>query len=112
MITVVLWLLFALTAFLSGFLFYAAFNHKDKINDRLPKGDYYSASDIVAYFGVAFAIISFIVLIFAFGIQVTWSKAAVEVSLMNKQYGTEYTTKEYFWARDEINLFLKKRDNI
>ena len=46
---------------------------------------------------------------FAFGIQATWSKAAVEVSLMNKQYGTEYTTKEYFWVRDEINLFLQKK---
>ena len=75
----------------------------------MPNGEYNSASDIVASFGVAFAITSFIVLMFAFGIQATWSKAAVEVSLMNKQYGTEYTTKEYFWVRDEINLFLQKK---
>jgi len=75
-----------------------------QLSERLTEWDFFTALA-----GVCSIVISFLLLIITICVGWGWKAAAVKVAIINREYHTEYTQEEIFFASDIIDT-IKQLD--
>ena len=63
---------------------------------------------MITGFGFACCIVVGVGIVITIVMSFCWVGAKVESGVYNEQFGTHYTTKQFFWAGDTIKSYLQE----